>query len=385
VGVVFRSIRRFVRGAFSRRSRPGLDLWFVFAAVLTLAVVAYVRQAPAQAAGPAETITVTLSPSTIVADGVSSSRVTATLPFPLPGQTVVFSSTDSGIRFGPTIDNFNGTYTATLTSSTTVGTPTIIATSSWMGQQISGSASLTQTPGLATNITLSVEPGSIIADGHSYAIATATVTDAHGNPVPTDAVAFSSTDPLEKVVGVTNGGNGTYRGLIRSSTTPGEAVITATDTSANLSVSSELNQTEGSRLNQTVPGSMLSLVSVEWTFHYTPVYTMVRSLVVTGLPVGASLLVGCHGRGCPFTRRLIVIGPSTGCGAKSRRCGTDRTIDLTREFHRSRLHVRTRMTVAITRPQWIGKYYFFVTRASRPPYVRLACLAPGETHPGAGC
>jgi Invasin, domain 3 len=398
---VFRRIRRFARGPFSRLSRPGFDLWFVSAAILTLAVGAYLRQAPAQAAGPADTITVTLSPSSIVADGVSSSLATATLPYPLPGQTVVFSSSDTGTRFGPTIDNLNGTYTATLTSSTTVGTTTITARSPWMGQQISGTASLTQTPGPAKSITLSVEPGSIVADQHSYAIATATVADAHGNPVSTDAVAFSSTDPLEKVAGVTNGGNGTYRALIRSSTTPGVAVITATDTRANLSVSSELNQTESSGLNQTsssglnqtsgpglnhtITGSLLSLVSVEWTFQYTPRYTMVRLLVVTGVPVGSSLLVGCQGRGCPFTRRLIVIGASGRCGAKARRCGTDRTIDLTREFHRSRLHLRTRVTLAITRPQWIGKYYVFATRASRPPYVRLACLAPGETHPGAGC
>ena len=385
MGFVCRRIRRFVRGVLSRLSRPGTDLWFVFAAVLALAVGTYLRQAPAQAAGPAETIAVSLSPSSIVADGVSSSRVTATLSFPLPGQTVVFSSTDSGIRFGPTIDNLNGTYTATLTSSTTAGTPTITATSSWMGQQISGSASLTQTPGPAKNMTLSVEPGSIVAGGTSYAVATATVTDAYGNPVSTDAVAFSSTDPLEEVIGVASGGNGTYRALIRSSTTPGEAVITATDTTANLSVSSELSQTGGAKVNQTAAGSLLSLVSAQWTFQYTPVYTMVRSLIVTGVPVGSRLLVGCHGRGCPFTTRLIVIGASAGCGSTSRRCGTDRTIDLTREFKRSRLHVRTRVTVVITRPQWIGKYYAFTTRASRPPSVRLACLAPGATHPGASC
>jgi Invasin, domain 3 len=385
MGVVFRRIRRFVRGAFSRRPRSGLDLLFLFAAVLVVAAAVNFHQTPARAAASAGTISVTLSPSSIVADGVSSSQVTATLPFPIPGQTVVFSSTDSGIRFGPTIDNFNGTYTATLTSSTTVGTPTITATSSWMGQEISGTASLTQTPGPAKNMTLSVEPGSIVADGQSYAIATATVTDAHGNPVPTDAVAFSSTDPLEKVLGVTDEGNGTYRALIMSSNTPGEAVITATDTSANLSVSSELNQSDSSSLNQTITGSLLSLVSAEWTFHYTSTYTMVRSLVVIGVPVGSNLLVGCHGRGCPFTNRLIVIGAGSGCAGNGASCGTDRTIDLTREFHRSHLHAQTRVTVVVTRPQWIGKYYVFTTRASRPPVVRLACLAPGETRPGAGC
>jgi hypothetical protein len=385
MGFVCRRIRRFVRGVLSRLSRPGTDLWFVFAAVLALAVGTYLHPAPAQAAGPAETIAVSLSPSSIVADGVSSSRVTATLSFPLPGQTVVFSSTDSGIRFGPTVDNLNGSYTATLTSSTTAGTPTITATSSWMGQQISGSASLTQTPGPAKNMTLSVEPGSIVAGGTSYAVATATVTDAYGNPVSTDAVAFSSTDPLEEVMGVASGGDGTYRALIRSSTTPGEAVITATDTTANLSVSSELSQTGGAKVNQTAAGSLLSLVSAQWTFQYTPMYTMVRSLIVTGVPIGSRLRVGCHGRGCPFTTRLIVIGASAGCGSTSRQCGTDRTIDLTREFTGSRLHVRTRVTVAITRPQWIGKYYAFTTRASRPPSVRIACLAPGATHSGASC
>lgn len=385
MGFVCRRIRRFVRGVLSRLSRSGADHWFVFAAVLALAVGTYLRQAPALAAGPPETIAVSLSPSSIVANGVSSSRVTATLSFPLPGQTVVFSSTDSGIRFGPTIDNLNGSYTATLTSSTAAGTPTITATSSWMGQQISGSASLTQTPGPAKNMTLSVEPGSIVAGGTSYAVAAATVTDAYGNPVSTDAVAFSSTDPLEEVTGVANGVNGTYRALIRSSPTPGEAVITATDTTADLSVSSELSQTGGARVNQTAAESLLSSVSAQWIFQYTPVYTMIRSLIVTGVPVGSRLLVGCHGRGCPFTTRIIVVGASTGCGSTLRQCGIDRTIDLTTEFKRSRLHVRTRVTVVITRPQWVGKYYAFTTRASRPPSVRLACLAPGATHPGASC
>ena len=47
-------------------------------------------------------------------------------------------------------------------------------------------------------------------------------------------------------------------------------------------------------------------------------------------------------------------------------CGTDRTIDLTREFHRSHLHVRTRVTVVIIQPQWIGKYY----ESSRAPAIR---------------
>jgi hypothetical protein len=71
-------------------------------AVVALAVSTYLLTFAAQAARPGDTITVTLSPSTIVADGVSSGTATATLRFTgafLPGQNVAFSSSRSGIRF----------------------------------------------------------------------------------------------------------------------------------------------------------------------------------------------------------------------------------------------------------------------------------------------
>ena len=172
---------------------------------------------------------------------------------PVVGHTVAFSSSDSGIKFSPTTLNLDGTYTATLTSSTTAGTATITATDTSVQPPVSGQATLTQTPGPATNMALSLAPQSVIADGSSYTTATATVADAHGNPVPTDTVVFSSSDPGEKVLQVADNGNGTYSALIRSSGTPGPVTLTATDTSANLSVQSQLTQTAN--------GSALSLVA----------------------------------------------------------------------------------------------------------------------------
>jgi hypothetical protein len=356
-------------------------LWLVLGALLPIALGTYLLPARAEAAGPVETITVTLSPSSIVADGVSTSAATATLSYggvPLPGQTVAFSSSDRSVQFGPATDNLDGTYTATLTGSTAVGTPTITATSQWAGQTASGEATLTQTPGPAKNISLILTPRSIIADGSSFAIATATVADAHGNPVPMDTVVFSSSDPDERVVESGNNGNGTYSAVIRSSTMPGLVAITATDTGANLSVRSELSQTAS--------GSMMSLVTMQWTFHYTLAYTKVLSLVVNGAPAGAEVLIGCHGRGCPFAKHVSVISPTKRCGPKARRnCAADKTIELAGHFRKRGLHVGTRITVAITRPQWIGKYYMFDTRAGRAPRVQVACLAPGRTHPGAPC
>jgi hypothetical protein len=349
--------------------------------MLLIALSTYLMPIRARAAGPAETITVTLSPSRVIADGRSAGTATANFSLggvPLPGQTVSFSSNDSGIRFGPTIDHLDGTYIATITSSTAVGAPTITATSQWAGQTASGQATLTQTAGPAKHMSLSLQPRSIIADGISLATATATVTDAYRNAVPTDTVVFSSSDPREQVVEVANNGNGTYSAVVRSSTTPGQVAIQATDTAANLSVRSDLSQT--------ARGSLLSLVTMQWIFHYTFAHTKVLSLVVNGAPAGANVLVDCHGQGCPFTDHRTVIAETRRCTAKSkRRCATDGTIDLAPDFHRHSLHAGTRITVAITRPQWIGKYYIFDTRAGRAPRVHVACLPPGGARPGGPC
>lgn len=185
-----------------------------------------------------------------------------------------------------------------------------------------------------------------------------------------------------------------------------------------------------SQLGQPFGGSMLSLVTMQWTFHYTPAYTKALSLAVNGAPAGASVLIACHGRGCPFTAHLTVIGGVSrrprdreggygygyghgtgghrrcgsegdghrgcGCGADAQGgcgcgvngqggCQTGVTLELGSYFQRHRLGVGTRITVAITRRWWIGKYYLFKTRAGHAPRVHVACLAPGETQPGVAC
>jgi invasin-like protein len=381
LGEGVRRIRHYARGGVSLPCRWRLTLWFMLGAVLSIALSMYLPPVGAEAARPAETITVTLSPSSIVADGVSTSTATATLRFggaPLTGQTVAFSSSDSGIRFGPPIDNLDGTYSATLTSSTAVGTPTIMSSSRWAARTVSGTAILTQTPGPAKSIALSLAPPSIIADGASFTTATAIVADAYGNRIPTDTVVFSSSDPRDKVTDVANSGTGMYSAVITSSTTPGQVAIQATDTTAKLSVLSELSQTAG--------GSMLTVVTMQWRFHYTPAYTTVLSLVVNGAPAGATVLINCRGRGCPFTKHLTVIATKERCASKvKRRCAANGPIDLTPAFQKHNLQAGTRIAVAIIRPHSIGKYYMFDMRRGRAPRVQVACLTPGVTRPGVPC
>lgn len=98
--------------------------------------------------GEAKTISVKLSPEAILANGKSQTRVSIEVTDAegagLPEQEVKLSSTDPGQHVSELSDNENGTYTATITSSTTPGTATITATDLSTGSKLSGSASLTQ-------------------------------------------------------------------------------------------------------------------------------------------------------------------------------------------------------------------------------------------------
>jgi hypothetical protein len=222
---------------------------------------------PATSAAADETVKVKFASDSIVADGASTTTVTAVVTSAgvrVTGHTIVFTASDSGVHFGATTEKANGAYTATLTSSTVAGTVIVSATDESATPLAAGDGTLTQTAGPATTIGLALSPTSIVANGNSYTTATATVADAHGNPVTADNVAFSSSDPGQVVESVTNSGNGTYSALIRSSTMPGQITITATDTAVNLSAVASLTQTlSGSNLSlDAFPSSSVTNQSV---------------------------------------------------------------------------------------------------------------------------
>jgi Bacterial Ig-like domain (group 3)/Invasin, domain 3 len=208
---------------------------------------------PATSAAAAETVKVKFASDSIVANGTSTTTVTAVVTSAgvrVTGHTIVFTASDGGVKFGATSEKANGAYIATLTSSTVAGTVIISATDESVAPPAAGDGTLSQTAGPANTIGLALSPTSIVANGNSYATATAKVADAHGNPVSSDTVGFSSSDPGQVVEDVTNSGNGTYSALIKSSTTPGQIAITATDSSVNLSAVASLTQTlSGSNLS----------------------------------------------------------------------------------------------------------------------------------------
>jgi pimeloyl-ACP methyl ester carboxylesterase len=191
-------------------------------------------------AGPANSVSVDLTPSSLTADGTATTVATATVKDadanPVAGDHVVFTSTDPGDDIGAVTDNGDGTYTATITASTVAGTPTITATDQSTSPAVSGTATLTETAGLAKSLSVVLTPSSIVADGSATTVAAATVDDADGNPVSGARVAFGSTDPGDRIGPVTDNGDGTYTATVTASTVARSAFITATDESASPAV-----------------------------------------------------------------------------------------------------------------------------------------------------
>jgi Invasin, domain 3/Bacterial Ig-like domain (group 3) len=585
-GIVAR-IRHRLEAAVPRcliRNVPSRSLiWLV---LLSTVVSGWALAGRAQAAGPAKAVSVSLSAPSILADGTSTTTATATVtdnsvpPVGVAGDKVGFTAS-AGETVGVVTDHRDGTYTATITSSTTVGSATITAADSSVTPAVSGTAILIQTAGPPATVTVALSPSSIIANSTSTSTATATVTDIQGHPIPTDTVAFSSTDPGQFFGPASNHGDGTYSAQIRGSTTVGRATITATDgtvsgqatltqaagpsntslvaapsalvTNETVTLFADVSSATGSPsgtitfnnrgapiahcmgeritpsnpaatcqtsfaastspeqltavftsdLASTAPGStgattltvkpdstsvsldvpttvdvgqrttytatvtppasrpgpiepsgsaeffdsgkpipscltqalvngaatctvaykarrthsiaaryggdsnftgstasaqLISVVPVpvhvlgiitstmQWTFYYTPAYTKVLSLVVNGASAGATVLVKCHGRGCPFAKHSTAVAKTRRCGQKGkRRCPIAGSMDLAPAFHQHRLHLGSKITVVISRPEWIGKYYAFTIRARRGPSIQITCLAPGRTRPGVGC
>jgi hypothetical protein len=165
---------------------------------------------------------------------ISGAQIDWSLPvagFPIatghfPGATSVANSNT----------NSNGVATSpTVTASTIAGQwhPTAALDSD--SADFTQILNLTNVHGIGHELTLGLQPDTISADGSSTSVATATVTDANGNPVPGDTVAFSAPlDPGVQVGATTDNGDGTYSATLTSPArqTGSDVTINALDTSS---------------------------------------------------------------------------------------------------------------------------------------------------------
>jgi hypothetical protein len=204
-----------------------------------------------QTVGPAAHVSIELSPSSIVANGASTTTATIVVEDSqgrgLAAQTIDISTSDNGVGIGAVAERGGGVYTETLTSSELVHQVTVIATDTSGQSPVTGTATLTQTVGPAANVSVGLSRASIPADGGSTSTATAIVTDEDGNRLPDVALSIHTSDPANGVRAIIDNGNGSYRAQIVSSTTVHVVTVTATVISAMppVSGSATLTQTLG--------------------------------------------------------------------------------------------------------------------------------------------
>ncbi len=187
--------------------------------------------------------TITASPTTLTADGVSTSTITVQLKdqyfnnLTAGAGVVALTATGSAtLSTNPAHDNGDGTYTATLTAPSTPGTSTVTGKLGLVA--IGGSALVTfgavpPGPASGANSTITASPGTIVADGTSTSIVTVHLKDASGIPLTSggDDVELSASNgtlapaaPLK----ATDNGDGTYTATLTSPVSAGSASITGT-------------------------------------------------------------------------------------------------------------------------------------------------------------
>ena len=182
--------------------------------------------------------TIAASPTSITADGSTTSTITVQLKdasgnnLTSSGGTVtIVKTTGPALTLSAVTDNGNGTYTATVKGSVT-GTATF--TASVGGSAItngSNPVTVTLTPGAASlaNSTITASPTSITADGSTTSTLTVQLKDAQGNNLTASGgtvTIVKTTGPTLTLSAVTDNGNGTYTATVKGSTT-GTATFTA--------------------------------------------------------------------------------------------------------------------------------------------------------------
>ncbi|WP_213619995.1 invasin domain 3-containing protein [Paenibacillus sp. J22TS3] len=172
-----------------------------------------------------------MTASSLVADGSSQTPITVKLrdvqgnEITSGGETVAVTSTLGTV--GPVTDNGDGTYTATLTAPTAVGTATVSA--SVGGKPLTRTAAVQLVAGAPSAETSTVETAAAVlpADGTRQTVVTVKLRDAYGNELKTGGAAIAITSTSGTVSPVTDNGDGTYTARLTAPTEVGTATVSA--------------------------------------------------------------------------------------------------------------------------------------------------------------
>lgn len=184
------------------------------------------------------TSTIDVSPSSITANGTSSSAVTVQLKdangnaLTSSGGTMTLSATSGTV--GPVIDHGDGTYTSSVTAPTAAGTATI--SGQLNGSSLARTATVTYTPGTvhAASSALSVSKASLTADGTSTSIVTVQLKDQYGNNLTASGGSVTLQSTSGTLSSVTDHQDGTYTATLTAPTVTGTAIVSGKLGSADL-------------------------------------------------------------------------------------------------------------------------------------------------------
>ncbi|HZE05681.1 MAG TPA: Ig-like domain repeat protein [Solirubrobacteraceae bacterium] len=134
----------------------------------------------------------------------------------------------------------------------------------------------------------------------------------------------------------------------------------------------------------TVLGDVSTLLN--WTFYVTRYYSSFRALVAYAMVPGTTARFTCHGGGCPFAKRTVVIKPLRKCGRKHHpSCSKPRNLSLLWLFGHRHLSIGSRITIALLRCGYRGKHYVLTMRSLRGPRSVIKTLPMGVSQKGLRC
>ncbi len=175
----------------------------------------------------------TAVPLSIVANDSTTSALTLTLKDandnPVPGQTVLFSTTLGGTTFSTVKDNQDGTYTATLKGKTAGDAALKVTVNGAVLAVAPVTVKLTADSGNLDKdkSVLEAAPLTIVANDTTTSALKLTLRDVNGNLVAGQTVLFSTTLANTTFGTVTDHGDGTYTASLKGKTA-GDAVIKVT-------------------------------------------------------------------------------------------------------------------------------------------------------------
>ena len=213
------------------------------------------------------TSTITALPTSIAADGVSTSTITVQLKSAggadliTSGGTVTMG-TNAG-SLGTVTDNGDGTYTATLTSSNTVSTATLNFSINGTPATHTATVNFIATVGSTVTSTISALPTSIPADGVSTSTITVQLETAGGTNLTGSAGTVSISTNAGTIGSVTDNEDGTYTATLTSTTTVTTATLnfSINGTPATHTATVDFTALVGSTLTSTISSDQSSITA----------------------------------------------------------------------------------------------------------------------------